>query len=79
MILRETYHVSNGKVGQVAMLTQLGYATGMFFIAPLADMMRRKRLIVICLALAVFALLAAAAAPDINLLIFASFLMGYFR
>src|ERR1700712_5867198 len=73
-----TFHVSHTKVGQVAMLTQLGYATGMLFIAPLADMVRRKRLIVICLALAVFSLVAAAAAPTINLLIFSSFLIGVF-
>src|ERR1700712_798843 len=76
--IARAYHVSNGKVGQVAMLTQLGYACGMLLIAPLADMVRRKRLIVICLALAVFSLVAAAAAPTINLLIFSSFLIGVF-
>src|ERR1700761_6058054 len=61
--IARAYHVSNGKVGQVAMLTQLGYATGMLFIAPLADMVRRKRLIIICIALAALSLLAAALAP----------------
>ncbi|MDB5025980.1 MAG: transporter permease [Mucilaginibacter sp.] len=76
--MARTFHVSNGKVGQVAMLTQLGYATGMLFIAPLADMLRRKRLIMVCLALAVLSLLLTAVSPDINLLIIASFLVGIF-
>lgn len=73
-----TFQVSSSKVGQVGVLTQLGYATGMLFIAPLADMVRRKRLIMICLALTVLSLLLIAIAPNINLLIIASFLMGIF-
>ncbi|MGZ3763233.1 MAG: MFS transporter [Mucilaginibacter sp.] len=76
--MAKTYHVSNTKVGQVAMFTQLGYATGMLFIAPLADMVRRKRLIMICLAIVVLSLLFTAIAPAINLLIFFSFLVGIF-
>jgi predicted MFS family arabinose efflux permease len=76
--MAKNYHVSNSKVGQVAMLTQLGYATGMLFIAPLADMLRRKRLIMVCLALVILSLLLTAIAPNINLLIFFSFLVGVF-
>ena len=73
-----TYHASNAKVGQVAMLTQIGYAAGMLFIAPLADMYRRKRLIVTCFAFMVAALLLTAAAQGINMMIWASFLVGVF-
>ena len=76
--IASTYHVSSAKAGQVAMLTQIGYATGMLFIAPLADMQKRKRLIMLCLAIAVVSLLGAAIAPDINILIIASFLIGIF-
>ncbi|MDB5136534.1 MAG: transporter [Mucilaginibacter sp.] len=76
--MAKSYHVSNSKVGQVAMLTQLGYATGMLFIAPLADMLRRKRLIMICLTLVILSLMLTAIAPNINLLIFFSFLVGVF-
>ena len=60
------------------MLTQMGYATGMLFIAPLADMQKRKRLIMLCLAIAIISLLGAATAPNINVLIIASFLTGIF-
>ncbi len=76
--IARTFHVSNARVGQVAMLTQLGYATGMLFIAPLADMLRRKRLIMVCLALVVISLLLTAIAPNINLLVLASFFVGIF-
>lgn len=76
--MAKTFHVSSTKVGQVAMLTQLGYATGMLFIAPLADMLRRKRLIMICLLLATVSLLLTAITSDINLLIISSFAVGVF-
>jgi predicted MFS family arabinose efflux permease len=76
--MARTYHVGSGKIGQVAMFTQIGYATGMLFIAPLADMLKRKRLIIICLALVVISLLLTAIAPNINILVFASFLVGVF-
>ncbi|MGN6638979.1 MAG: MFS transporter [Mucilaginibacter sp.] len=76
--IAKTYHVSSSKAALVSILTQLGYATGMLFIAPLADMQRRKRLIMLCMTLAIVALLGAAIAPDINALIIASFLIGVF-
>jgi len=76
--IARTFHVGSSKAGQVGALTQLGYATGMLFIAPLADMLRRKRLIVICLALAILSLLLTAVSPSINLLIVASFFVGIF-
>lgn len=76
--MARTFHVGSGKAGQVGGLTQLGYATGMLFIAPLADMIRRKRLIMVCLALAAVALVLAGMAKGINLLIVASYLVGIF-
>jgi predicted MFS family arabinose efflux permease len=78
VIMARTFHVNDARVRQVAALTQLGYAAGMLFIAPLADMVRRKKLILICLAICVMALIGAAASPDINILIIASFLVGIF-
>lgn len=76
--MARTFHVGSAKAGQVGGLTQLGYATGMLFIAPLADMIRRKRLIMLCLALAALALVLAGMSPGINLLIIASYLVGIF-
>lgn len=76
--MARTFHVGSGKAGQVGGLTQLGYATGMLFIAPLADMIRRKRLIMVCLALATVALVLVGMAAGINLLIAASYFVGIF-
>ena len=76
--IARTFHVGSGKAGQVGGLTQLGYATGMLFIAPLADMIRRKRLIMVCLALATVALVLVGMATGINLLIAASYFVGIF-
>jgi predicted MFS family arabinose efflux permease len=76
--MASTFHVGSGKAGQVGGLTQLGYATGMLFIAPLADMIRRRRLILICLALTTIALVLVGMATGINLLIVASYFVGIF-
>jgi predicted MFS family arabinose efflux permease len=74
--MAHTFGVSRATVGRVSMLTQLGYAAGMFFLAPLADMIRRKRMMIVLFVFIVASLLLAAAAPNIHLLILASFLVG---
>lgn len=54
-------HVSDAKIGKIAMLTQLGYGLGMFFVIPLGDKLRRKNLIlaisgILCLVLVLMSL-----------------------
>jgi predicted MFS family arabinose efflux permease len=74
--IASTYKVSNAKAGQVAMFTQLGYAAGLLLIVPLADMFKRKRLIIIDFAFIIASLLITAWAPTILILIIASFFVG---
>ena len=74
--IAHAFNVSRAKAGQVSILTQVGYATGMFFLVPLADMVKRKRLMLIVFAFIVLALLLTASAQSINILIVASFLLG---
>jgi len=74
--IAHTYNASNGAAGRISMITQIGYAVGMFFIVPLADMFKRKRMMLYIIAVVVIALLGAAMAPSINILILASFLIG---
>jgi predicted MFS family arabinose efflux permease len=74
--MAETFHVSNGKVGQVSMLTQIGYAVGILFVIPMADMVKRKRLMLIEFAFIVLALLLTALAPNIHILLLSGFLLG---
>jgi len=74
--IAHTYNASNGSAGHISMITQIGYAVGMFFIVPLADMFKRKRMMLYIIAIVVIALLCAASASSINILIIASFLVG---
>lgn len=71
-----TFHCSKARAGQVSMFTQIGYATGMLLLAPLADMYRRKRMMMFIFIFIVLSCLLTAMAPNINTLIIASFLLG---
>lgn len=74
--IERAFKVNSAKAGQVSVFTQVGYALGMFFIIPLADMFKRKRLMLIDFAFMVAALLLAATAQNITILIIASLLIG---
>ncbi|MGI4816347.1 MAG: MFS transporter [Janthinobacterium lividum] len=63
-------------VGLVPTATQLGYAFGMLFLAPLGDRYSRRSLIIILLLASAAALAAAAAAPTLWALIAASLVVG---
>lgn len=75
--IARNFHVSEGSIGVVAMLTQIGYASGMFFILPLGDIKERRSLIVTMLALASAALLLMNFSYYIPLLLFAAFAVGF--
>jgi predicted MFS family arabinose efflux permease len=72
------FQLSTGVVALVSVLTQLGNAMGVLFIAPLGDRLERKRLILLTVGALVIALVAAAAASTFLRLISASFLVGLF-
>jgi len=74
--IAQAFKVSNGVAGQLAMFTQIGYATGLLFIIPLADMLKRKKMMLIDFAFVVASLLLAASAQQIWVLAFSSFLIG---
>nr|WP_240655916.1 MFS transporter [Paraburkholderia phosphatilytica] len=63
-------------VGLVPTLTQLGYAVGILFLAPLGDRFDRRRVILVKAASLVAALLLAALSPSIGLLLVASLATG---
>src|SRR4051812_46317877 len=72
-IISVALHVNKAKAGLISMLTQMGYAAGMLFLAPLADMVKRKRLMMFDFVFMLISLIAAGIATDVNLLIIASF------
>lgn len=74
--IAHSFNVSQAEAGSISMLTQIGYASGMLFIIPLGDMLKRKRLIMVDFILIVISLLLAAISPSIHFMMIASFLIG---
>ncbi|WP_091719118.1 MFS transporter [Methylobacterium phyllostachyos] len=62
--------------GLVTTVTLLGYASGLFLLVPLTDLVENRRLIGRTLTIGTLALLAAAVAPAAPLFLVASFLIG---
>lgn len=68
--------VAAGSVGAVPMLTQFGYAAGIFLLAPLGDRIDRRRIILAKTAVLVVTLAFAASASGLPVLLAASFVIG---
>lgn len=73
---RETFAHGASWIGAVPAATQLGYAAGMLFLAPLGDRFDRKRLILLQTVGLALALIAAAAAPSLVVLAVTSLAIG---
>jgi predicted MFS family arabinose efflux permease len=71
-----TFGVSGGQAGVVATLTQLGYAVGLLFLAPLGDIVKRHRLIPATLVAVAITLACVATSPSFAVLCIASFILG---
>lgn len=75
-LIAGTFEVSTAHVGQIAMLTQLGYACGLLLFVPLGDSISRRTLILAVLCLNFVSLLASATAPSYAWLLVASVMLG---
>ncbi|HEY3837986.1 MAG TPA: MFS transporter [Bryobacteraceae bacterium] len=74
--MARTFDVSVTRIGFVAMLSQIGTATGMFFFVPLGDNHERRSLISWLLVAASISLASMAAAPNILFLELSAFAVG---
>lgn len=70
------FHATSAAVGQVVTLTQLGFAAGLLLLVPLGDLLDRRRLIVMTLAVATLGLIAMAVAPTLAVLLVAGLVVG---
>jgi predicted MFS family arabinose efflux permease len=75
-LVRDTFSASSETIGLAPALTQAGYAAGMLFLAPLGDLIDRRRLIIIKALLLIAALIVVAAAPTLVTLLAASVAVG---
>ncbi len=75
--IARTFQVSQGDIGVVAMLTQIGYAMGMLFLLPLGDIRERRSLIVFMIFMAAGALILMSASFNMHMLFFAAFVVGF--
>lgn len=75
-IIAQSFQTSEHSVGLIPMLTQIGYAIGIFLLVPLGDLVERRRLILTMLVATAFALGVAALAPNFTWLVGASLAIG---
>ena len=73
---RQTFPEQAHWVGAVPAMTQVGYAAGMFFTAPLGDRFERRSLILLMLLCECVSLAVAAVAPTLGVLVGASLCIG---
>jgi predicted MFS family arabinose efflux permease len=71
-----TFSVTEGQVGIVATLSQLGYAVGLLLLVPLGDTRNRRTLITRLLLAVTVALLGVAVAPNVPMLAVVAFAVG---
>ena len=76
-LMAKDFGVSELQISSIPMLTQIGYAFGLFFIVPLGDKLKRKKLILADFAFIIIALVGMAlSATPFQLKLF-SFLIGF--
>ncbi|SDY49852.1 Predicted arabinose efflux permease, MFS family [Collimonas sp. OK242] len=72
------FGISNGSAGLIVTVAQLGYAFGLMLLVPLADMVERKRLIVVMTLLSACGLLITATAQSMVFVLIGTALTGLF-
>ncbi len=74
--MSRTYGVGDGRIGFVAVATQVGYAAGLLLFVPLGDVLERRLLMMRMYGAVGFALLLVAVSPTLMWLVAASALTG---
>lgn len=75
-LLSNAFQIKVSEAGLIAMLTQIGYALGIFFLVPLGDMVNRKKLIISKLVLLCAALWLCSFSSTFPILLITSLCVG---
>jgi len=75
-IIGASFGLSSWSIGAAVTVTLLGYATGLFLLTPLTDLLETRRVILATVIADVFALAAAAVAPSAAAFFGAAFVVG---
>lgn len=75
-MIRRELHGTTLAANHIALFAQCGYALGLLFLIPLADLYSRRRILLVDFTLLIAALLATAVAPDMTTLHVSSFVIG---
>ena len=77
-ILHKQFNAPLQEIGLIVTLTQIGYAIGLFFIAPIGDIVPKKKLIQVKLICMTFILLLAGVSQTLTMFFIASLAIGIF-
>ena len=76
VIMGNDFRVPPAAMGNIAVATQLGFASGLLLLVPLGDMLARKTLIVCSAAAATVAMIGVALSPNFKLALVTSYALG---
>lgn len=77
-LVSNTFHVSSARAGVISILSQVGYGLGLFFLTPLGDKVRKKKLILVLQSLLFLSLVFITIAGSIEQVWVASVLISMF-
>lgn len=69
-------NITESSANNVAMLTQIGYATGLFLLVPLGDLFKKRKIIIIDFIFIILSLLAFAFSQNLTIMLISSFFIG---
>lgn len=75
-MIRVDLKISEFQANLISMITQIGYAIGLFFIVPTGDLIKRKKIVLICFSLLIISLLSIGFSHNLYSLWTASLITG---
>jgi len=75
-MIRKDLNITEFQANFISMITQTGYAVGLFFIVPLGDLLNKKKIVLVNFSILILSLITIGFSKSLALLLLASFLTG---